>query len=195
MPANKSVPLQLGWQCCIFLWPLDGKEMSPRKLPLHLVLLRYNWHTILYKFKVYNRTFWHVSRAQWWPQEVTYHPLPHMVTNTFCPLWWKFLDLLLATFNILHSSINYSHHVVHYILRLTFLITGVLYLLTTFTQFHNPSPLPLATTNLTSFCEFVCLDFKCKWNYSVFVLLCPTSLNVMPWGSIYFGVNGGISPF
>ena len=40
-------------------------------------------------------------------------------------------------------------------------ITGSVYLLITFTQFPNPSPMPLETTNLISFSMFV-LDSTCE---------------------------------
>ena len=44
--------------------------------------------------------------------------------------------VLLQPLNICYSIINCHHHAVHYIPRLIYLITGSLYLLTTFTHFQ-----------------------------------------------------------
>lgn len=35
---------------------------------LYCILLRYNWHTILCNFKVYNVKIWHIHIAKWLPQ-------------------------------------------------------------------------------------------------------------------------------
>ena len=67
--------------------------------------------------------------------------------------------------------------------ELTYLITGSLYLLTTFSHFPHPNPPPLATTNLFSVSmSSVVLDSTCKWDHTVLVFLWLISLSIRPHG-------------
>ena len=62
--------------------------------------------------------------------------------------------ILLTTFIYNNFLANYDDHVVRYIPSI-YLITGSLYVLSTFIQFPLPYSLPLVTTNLISFSIFV----------------------------------------
>ena len=56
--------------------------------------------------------------------------------------------------------VSYSYHAVHWTPELIHLITGSVYLLTTFT--HSAYSLPLANhQSALYFCEFAFLDFIC----------------------------------
>ena len=68
-------------------------------------LLRYNWHTTLYLFQMYNIMTWYLH--------VLWNILT-IVSKFF--LWWQLLGcILLVTLKIQHSIINYSCHAAHYI--------------------------------------------------------------------------------
>lgn len=65
-----------------------------------------------------------------------------------------------STFLVTYSSVNYSHHIVHYIPSI-YLTVGNLYILTTFTHFFYFYLPPLATSNLLSLsmCSRFCFGF------------------------------------
>ena len=65
---------------------------------LRPVLLRYNWHPALCKFKVYNKMIWCTCIMKWWSKKVWWTS-PHIDTKlkkqkkTYFSSWWEFRHL------------------------------------------------------------------------------------------------------
>ena len=91
-------------------------------------------------------------------------------------------------------SINYSHHVVYYILMTLFYNCKV-GPLTAFTRF-TPTLSPNSGNHLPLLCEFyffpVVLDCMYKWDHMVFVFLWLISLSVIPSSPIHVVANSKI---
>ena len=67
-------------------------------------LLRYNWHTALYKFKVNSIMNWLRYIMKWLPQNISEHPSSHRDTKLKrkkkFSLWWELLGFTLNNFHI-----------------------------------------------------------------------------------------------
>ena len=78
-----------------------------------------------------------------------------------------------------------------------YLITGSLYLLSTFIQFHPfpPAPLPLVTTNLISFSMnlFLCFVFEVQLTHNMLVFVTQFSTSI--YFKMIFTENLVISPY
>ena len=72
-------------------------------------LLRYNWHSILCEFKVYNKSIWCI--CEWLPPYVT------TVTSHNCPFFFVVENTAGLLFLVWHRIINCAHHSVHSIPR------------------------------------------------------------------------------
>lgn len=88
-------------------WDVIGYYETCFFLP---VLLRYNWHSALYKFKVYSTVVWLKFIMKWLPQNLvkfSYHL--SYINNTFFPLQWELFGFTLLTifiYNIEHCEIH-----------------------------------------------------------------------------------------
>ena len=89
---------------------------------------------------------------------------PHILSNSSLLKLGRLFSYYCFDSFFLLVSLCYCQHVTlykvkvyNYIPRIYF-VTGGLYLLTTFTHFFHPQPMPLTTTNLICFCEFDFLD-------------------------------------
>lgn len=72
-------------------------------------LLRYNWHSILCEFTVYNKSIWCI--CEWLPPYVT------TVTSHNCPFFFVVENTAGLLFLVWHRIINCVHHSVHSIPR------------------------------------------------------------------------------
>jgi len=112
------------------------------------VLLRYNWHTVLYKFKVLY--VWPTYIMKWLPQVTQWTSI---ISNRYKRKKNMFFlvmrTLRIYSFNLpIQPTAVLINHVVHYIPN-NYLITASSYLLNTFIQF--PLLPILIITNLISF--------------------------------------------
>ena len=103
------------------------------------------------------------------------------------------------TFKIQYNIVNYSQHVLHYILRIIYLIMESLYLLITFTHFPH-IPLHSSGNHQSVLCfyeVFVCLFvfIPYKWDQTVFIFLWFISLSVCPQDPPMLWQKGGFPYF
>ena len=107
-----------------------------------------------------------------------------------------------------YNIIDYILHAVHFILWLTYFVTGSLYLLISLTHFfHSPTSflsgnhlfvLCIYDSVSVLLCLFICfafLDSIHKWKYMIFVFLWLISLSIIPSTSLYVVANDKISFF
>lgn len=161
---------------CIFyynLFSMDGSCVSRARgvllsLVFHPVLLSYNWHVVLYTFKVYSIIVW------LWSDYSNLVNIHHFIELQ------KYFSLVIKTFRIYSLSnfdidntvlLTTATMLLHYMPRAYVCYTGSLYLLTPFIHFLK-SPSLVSGNCQTLVCFHVLiffLDSTCEWDCIVFV--------------------------
>lgn len=141
------------------------------------VLLSYNWHISLCKFKVYSIMSWLIiSWNDYWNKLTSIISQAFLKKQTKTKQQYVFL-LLMRTLRIYFVNTLAVYHVSMLAIAimlciisplLIYLITESLYILTMILQFLFPQLQPLLTTNLISFSEFFFFNI---WMYFLMLLL------------------------
>lgn len=155
------------------------RYMRPPFVFFFSVLLRNHWHASLCKFKVHSMIVWFTYNQK------GFNSRPSSHTDTIKSKERRIKGkCFLPVATILSSSIYHTAALAVYITSLgpVYLITGSLYLLTTFLQFPLPHHLLLVTASLISSSISLVLvvllifflDATYKWDQTVCVFLCLT---------------------